>query len=387
MKKVKVDFYDAFHCIADQCPMTCCGQWRIAVDAETAEKWRDMHFPQGSTDGKTLLSRQIVPEQDSEEGHICLKENKMCPFLNKQKLCNLVLTYGEDSLSHTCHIFPRIENAFADQTEYALMAGCPAVLDLMNQGRLISFTEQESEERQEIQENDICVTTRELRTLRRCFIELLQNPEYSIEEALLAGFFVLLEYREEKQKFPGISFSREKQNLEKCVKAIRRMQFSAADTFQEDNELWLDLAVNYREEGYYTDLLAPLQERAEQMEGIAAAGYLPQWEKFLKEVLPQYDMLLRNILASELFAGLFRMESSLEDALIAFEWLTMEYSFMRFGMFLSQTCRYEAVREIIAVTMRMTGYDDEDIVEYLDQSFDSRIWEWGYMAMLLGKTS
>ena len=367
--------------------MTCCGQWRIAVDAETAEKWRDMHFPQGSTDGKTLLSRQIVPEQDSEEGHICLKENKMCPFLNKQKLCNLVLTYGEDSLSHTCHIFPRIENAFADQTEYALMAGCPAVLDLMNQGRLISFTEQESEERQEIQENDTCVTTRELRTLRRCFIELLQNPEYSIEEALLAGFFVLLEYREEKQKFPGISFSREKQNLEKCVKAIRRMQFSAADTFQEDNELWLDLAVNYREEGYYTDLLAPLQERAEQMEGIAAAGYLPQWEKFLKEVLPQYDMLLRNILASELFAGLFRMESSLEDALIAFEWLTMEYSFMRFGMFLSQTCRYEAVREIIAVTMRMTGYDDEDIVEYLDQSFDSRIWEWGYMAMLLGKTS
>ena len=37
----------------------------------------------------------------------------------------------------------------------------------------------------------------------------------------------------------------------------------------------------------------------------------------------------------------------------------------------------------IVVLTRMTGYEEEDILEYLENSFQSPIWEWGYFALLL----
>lgn len=43
MITIKTQIYDDFHCIADQCPMTCCQGWSIKVDKENlremAESW------------------------------------------------------------------------------------------------------------------------------------------------------------------------------------------------------------------------------------------------------------------------------------------------------------------------------------------------------------
>jgi lysine-N-methylase len=33
----------------------------------------------------------------------------------------------------------------------------------------------------------------------------------------------------------------------------------------------------------------------------------------------------------------------------------------------------------------MTGYEDADIREYLENSFASPIWDWGYFALVVGK--
>ena len=41
MKIYQPDYYDKFQCTASKCPMTCCMQWRIAVDDETFHKWDD----------------------------------------------------------------------------------------------------------------------------------------------------------------------------------------------------------------------------------------------------------------------------------------------------------------------------------------------------------
>ena len=32
----------------------------------------------------------------------------------------------------------------------------------------------------------------------------------------------------------------------------------------------------------------------------------------------------------------------------------------------------------------MTGYDKEDIYEYLENSFEELIWDWGYLALIIG---
>ena len=39
-KKIRPDYYDKFSCIAGQCPITCCQEWKIAVDADTNRQIR-----------------------------------------------------------------------------------------------------------------------------------------------------------------------------------------------------------------------------------------------------------------------------------------------------------------------------------------------------------
>jgi lysine-N-methylase len=45
---------------------------------------------------------------------------------------------------------------------------------------------------------------------------------------------------------------------------------------------------------------------------------------------------------------------------------------------------YDIIREIIVVVSRMTGYDEDDIYEYMANSFQSVVWKWGYMALIIG---
>ena len=47
------------------------------------------------------------------------------------------------------------------------------------------------------------------------------------------------------------------------------------------------------------------------------------------------------------------------------------------------TLTYNDIRDAIVILTRMTGYDDDDIYEYLENSFESLYWEWGYFAMIL----
>ena len=76
-----------------------------------------------------------------------------------------------------------------------------------------------------------------------------------------------------------------------------------------------------------------------------------------------------------------------------FQWICMEYAVMRQGIFLKwllnagetipQPLTYEAVRDYIVVIARMTGYDEEDIYEYMENSFQDVIWEWSYLFLIL----
>jgi len=39
----------------------------------------------------------------------------------------------------------------------------------------------------------------------------------------------------------------------------------------------------------------------------------------------------------------------------------------------------------MVVISRMTGYEEDDIREYLENSFEELLWEWGYFALITGK--
>ena len=75
--------------------------------------------------------------------------------------------------------------------------------------------------------------------------------------------------------------------------------------------------------------------------------------------------------------------------LVHLQWLMLQYAAVRQSLFLiwqdsPETFSYEKVREALVIINRMTGYDEEDISEYLENSFESLLWDWGYFALLAG---
>ena len=56
MKRIRPDFYNEFHCIADSCTITCCQEWKIAVDPDTNRKWKKVSAPADVPEQKKNLS-------------------------------------------------------------------------------------------------------------------------------------------------------------------------------------------------------------------------------------------------------------------------------------------------------------------------------------------
>ena len=180
--RYRPDYYKEFTCIADKCPITCCQEWKIAVDEETSRKWKTMTPPETLRRHRTHLSDYTMKKEGGRV--IRLEEDHRCPFLADDKLCCLVSAYGDSVLSETCTVFPREVHIFAGHEEETLMPCCPAVVDLWNERKAIAFPEisWETEGRQ-----------KELFLIRRKLLELLDDTSVSLAELLKEAFYILLE--------------------------------------------------------------------------------------------------------------------------------------------------------------------------------------------------
>ena len=50
------DYYSEFICTADNCPLTCCQEWKISVDDLTKEKWKTLTPPESAGGHKKNLN-------------------------------------------------------------------------------------------------------------------------------------------------------------------------------------------------------------------------------------------------------------------------------------------------------------------------------------------
>ena len=239
--------------------------------------------------------------------------------------------------------------------------------------------------------------------------------ENNLSEMLSAAFYILRELSGEIEETEGEEaalaltaeyFSAE--NQENLKKAIREIMSDPLATMQERNELLQDLSVNYRQEGLYTPFLEPLLEMAEELSAlynssISQDGQEPgQTENepadcsALRESIQQfadafhpYGKLIKAWLFEELRSDLLLPDSSLEGMLIQLQWIAMDYSVIRHSIFLTwqnhpDNITYESVKTAIVILSRMTGYETDDIYEYLENSFESLVWDWGYFALITG---
>ena len=388
-KEIKASYYDNFACVADRCSLTCCREWKIAVDDKTYDKWKRLTPPESvKTKNETLDA--FVQMKDGGRV-ICLEENQKCPFLNCDKLCKLVTVYGDSVLSETCQIFPREIHEFEDRKEYTLMPCCPEALELLYQQEKFEVVTVDALERSE--ETQQC-----LRLLRDKMISYVQREDVAVEESLLVLFYLLLdlweqcgETEEEKEKLLVTS-----KILQEITEAVANVELPMEYTFEERNELFLDLSVNYRREGLYKEFLEPLAEEAEWISKRFSEQGESAWKSDLQEKVTEfenhmkkYNGFMKRFLASEIFADVLGEDGDLESMVVKFQWLSLEYAVIRQALFLHwlkhKDLQFEDLRDYMAVVCRMTGYEDDDIYEYLENSFESLVWDWGYFALIIGK--
>ena len=156
------------------------------------------------------------------------------------------------------------------------------------------------------------------------------------------------------------------------------------DSILECNELLLDLSVNYQKEQLYQEWLTPLTQQAETLSEL-----LTEPEDETSDPSKPYEEIARSYLANEVYSELLSFEDTTKHMLVRLQWLVLQYAAVRQSLFLiwqdsPEAFSYEKVREALVIINRMTGYDEEDISEYLENSFESLLWDWGYFALLAG---
>ena len=113
-------YYKDFHCLADKCKNSCCVGWEICVDEQTLKKYSSLAEPQRSEICKNI-----------HNGSIELTDDGRCPFLDKNGLCKIISTLGEDYISEICREHPRFYNRILDRNECGVGASCPEACRLI----------------------------------------------------------------------------------------------------------------------------------------------------------------------------------------------------------------------------------------------------------------
>lgn len=117
--------YHTFQCKADRCKNTCCQLWTIDIDEDTAKRYHTMTGPLG----KSL--RQAITIDNEGSHFIFSKKQPMCPLLNDQGLCKVVLELGEEGLCNTCHMHPRFYKYIEDLELCGIGLSCEASVELL----------------------------------------------------------------------------------------------------------------------------------------------------------------------------------------------------------------------------------------------------------------
>ena len=396
MQRFRPRYYEKFVCTADQCPRTCCQEWKIPVDEATEERWRKLAPPQAVKPQRKALSAYIIEKEETRV--IGLKKDHRWPFLTEKKLCALVSAYGDEVLSETCTDFPREVHVFSDHEEETLMPCCPAVIDLWKESESIVFPKVAQESGED---------WFNLFRIREMLLQLFKEESVPVEELIKEAFYILLELDKQDEVTERVIddyFSAK--SVAKLRDAIAEIPVDVLDTMDECNELLQDLSVNYRKEGLYTKYLDPVIAQAEKLsETYEEESMREALEQFGKK-FTAYEPLMRKFLQNEIYSDLLVPDGSLDGMIVALQWIAMEYAVIRHAVFLCyyrkenevsqhivsegesedvSTIPYEIVRDYLVVITRMTGYEEEDIYEYLENSFESVQWEWGYFALIVGR--
>ena len=173
--------FNTFRCIAADCPDSCCKDWDVLVDPDSAQAYLQM--PGGLGDA---LRKHL--KQEDGEWYFTIVEGR-CPMWRTDGLCRIQAALGHGALCQTCRDFPRLKHDYGDFVEYGLELSCPEAARIIFAGPT-PWVEQEvlGGEEPEYDAADMAV----LLQSRDVMLTILRNSRHSVPEtlalALLYGY-------------------------------------------------------------------------------------------------------------------------------------------------------------------------------------------------------
>ena len=180
----KNGYYDRFSCLAGSCPDSCCHEWEVLVDPDTAENYQALPGPLGDR------LRQVLKIDEEGDAYLTIQEGR-CPMWRADGLCSIQAEFDHDTLCKTCREFPRLRHDYGDFVELGLELSCPEAARLLLEApQLPPVTEEipgETKPEYDPVDMEILLRTREKMQ------EILASDEYSVPEILTLG--LLYAYR------------------------------------------------------------------------------------------------------------------------------------------------------------------------------------------------
>lgn len=119
----KPSYYDAFHCIAGDCPDTCCANWEVVIDPDSLRYYAAVPGSLGAQ-----LKAAIV----ETDGEPCFGlHDGLCRLLRPDGLCPIQKELGEEHLCKTCAKYPRFSTEIGLRRELGISLSCPEAARLM----------------------------------------------------------------------------------------------------------------------------------------------------------------------------------------------------------------------------------------------------------------
>lgn len=166
-------YYRKFSCIAGACPDSCCKEWTVDVDPQSAAYYRALPGALGDQ------LRQVLTE---ENGSTVMQITQgRCPMWRWDGLCQIQAELGHDALCQTCRDYPRLTHDYGSFLERDLELSCPEAARLILQEDASAVTE--SAPGGEAPDYDEAMMDILLRS-REQALRFLENSTYSLPQTL-----------------------------------------------------------------------------------------------------------------------------------------------------------------------------------------------------------